>query len=152
MTRGVLELDCTIALEDVADVRRLVERIQRRLGTSESDAARIAMAAHELLENAIKFSVDGTARLRIEVTDTAQVRIHTRNRATADHREGLAALAVELAAATDPMTFYVSLRARAPTARGGLGLGRVAAEGDMSIGFVFHDDVVEVNASCGLAA
>jgi anti-sigma regulatory factor (Ser/Thr protein kinase) len=143
----LFEIDCTIALEDVSEIRRLVERIHLRLGSTQTDAARIAMATHELLENAIKFSIDGTARLRIDVTDTAEVRIQTRNRATADHREDLATLAAKLAAADDPMTFYVGLMARAPNARGGLGLGRVAAEGDMSIGFVFHDDVVEVHAS-----
>ncbi len=147
----LFEIDCTIALEDVSEIRRLVERIHLRVGSTRTDAARFAMATHELLENAIKFSIDGTARLRIEVTETGEVRIQTRNRATAVHREDLATLAAELAAAADPMTFYVGLMARAPTSRGGLGLGRIAAEGDMAIGFVFHDDVVEVHASSPFA-
>lgn len=152
MSRVVFELDCTIAVEDVAEVRRLVERIQLRRGADETDAARIAMAAHELLENAIKFSIDGTARIRVEVSDSSEVTILTRNRASAGDREELAVLAAELASAVDPMAFYVSLMGRAPTKRGGLGLGRIAAEGDMAIGFVFHDDVVEVHASSALAA
>ena len=152
MTRGLFELDCTIALEDVSEVRRLVERLHLRLGSNETDAARIAMTTHELLENAIKFSLDGTACIRIEVTDAAEVKIFTRNRASADDREVLAVLAAELASAVDPMAFYVSLMTRAPSKRGGLGLGRIAAEGDMAIGFVFHDDVVEVHASSGFAA
>jgi hypothetical protein len=152
VTRGVFELDCTIAVEDVAEVRRLVERIQLRRGSTETQAARIAMATHELLENAIKFSIDGAARLRIEITDGGEVKILTRNRASAGDREELAVLAAELASAIDPMAFYVGLMGRAPTKRGGLGLGRIAAEGDMAIGFVFHDDVVEVHASSALAA
>ena len=152
MTRGVFEIDCSIVLEDVSEVRRLVERIQLRLGSTLDDAARVAMATHELLENAIKFSVDGTARLRIDVTDGGVVRILTSNRATEGDRAELAVLAAELAAAVTPMAFYVSLMARAPNERGGLGIGRIAAEGDMAIDFVFHGDVVEVHASSALAA
>jgi len=152
IVRGaVFQLDTTIALEDVKEVRKLVERIHLRLGSSRDDAARVAMAAHELLENAIKFSIDGTSHLRIEVSSDAIVTIITRNRAAADHRADLAAIAAELAAATDPMMFYVGLMAKAPAKQGGLGIGRIAAEGDMAIGFTFTDDVVEVHASSAIA-
>ena len=152
MTSAHFELDCAISLEDVSEIRRLVERLHLRRGSSESDASRIAMTTHELLENAIKFSLDGIAMLRIEVTPAGEVVVRTRNRASADDRRDLAALAAELHAAADPLTFYVSLMARAPQERGGLGLGRVAAEGDMAIDFDFHDDVVEVSARSALAA
>ena len=153
MKPTVFELDTTIHLEDVKEVRHLVERIHLRLGSSAGDAARIAMATHELLENAIKYSLDGTARLRIDVSDAAIVTISTRNRATPDHRAELAQLAAELAASHDAMAFYVGLMTRAPEKQGGLGIGRIAAEGDMAIGFDFSNgDVVEVRASSPLAA
>jgi hypothetical protein len=108
------------------------------------------MATHELLENAVKFSTDGNASLRVEVVDGEQIRITTRNSARTADREGLRALAEQLAAAPDAMGFYLQRMQEAPTERGGLGIGRVAAEGEMTIGVSVDGDVVEVRAQSPL--
>ena len=150
MTAACFELSCAITVEDVPDVRRFVEKLHRRLVASPDDVARVAMTTHELLENAVKFSVDGNATLKVEVVDGRNVHITTRNVARSADAEGLRALTAQLEATGDPMLFYLQRMQEAPKARGGLGIGRVAAEGEMQIGVSFDGNVVEVHASSPL--
>lgn len=152
MTGGCFEITCAIGIEDVPEVRRFVEKLHRRLVPSSEDVARVAMAAHELLENAVKFSTDGNASLRIELVDGGQVRITTRNLARTADREGLITLTNQLAASGDPMRFYLERMQEAPLSRGGLGLGRVAAEAEMTIGVACEGEIVEVRAQSPLSA
>lgn len=133
-----------IAPEDVTDVRRVVERIYRRLVDDDDDLSRVALATHELLENAAKFSTDGQASLAIEVGQRGEVHVSTRNRATREHVEALTARSRELAAAADPMAYYLQCMKEVST--GGLGLGRIAAEGEMTIELAIDGDEVEVHA------
>lgn len=147
MTAKRFELDGPMRVDEVADVRRFVERMNRRLRNAD-DAARVAMATHELLENAVKFSSDGAASVAIEV-GTTHVAITTRNRAREENRAELREIARELSEANDPMVFYLkqmSVRDRV----GGLGLGRVAAEAEMKLELVLDGDVVEVRAEAAL--
>jgi len=147
----MFELTCTVTVEEVSEIRRLVERLHRRFVPNDEDISRVAMATHELLENAIKFSTDGRAMLRIDVPSDGEVRITTRNRANKADLAGLQRLADELQAADDKMVFYVGLMQRNPESRGGLGIGRVAAEADMQIALQLNGDVVEVSARADLA-
>lgn len=152
MPSPMFELTCMVTLEEVPEIRRLVERVHRRFLPNRDDISRVAMATHELLENAIKFSTDGMATIRIEVPSNGEVLITTRNRANTNDLAGLRKLTTELQTAPDPMLFYISLMQRAPEARGGLGIGRVAAEGEMQIALELHGDVVEISARAGLAS
>jgi hypothetical protein len=149
MTVRRIEVEGTIALDDVSHVRRFVETLHRRVPMTDDDASRLAMVTHELLENAIKFSADGGASLRVEVDD-AKVCITTRNRTRATDLAALKAVASTLVT-SDPMAVYIGLMKRAPAARGGLGLGRVAAEGEMEIGLALDGDIVQVQARATLA-
>jgi hypothetical protein len=137
-------------MSDVADVRRFVEKLHDRLLRDKDLVARLAMATHELLENAVKFSANGTATIRVDIED-AEVCITTRNLARSADVDHLLAVAQEIKTTPDAMAFYLGLMSRAPHAQGGLGLGRIAAEGDMQIGLVFEGDVVEVCARSRLA-
>jgi hypothetical protein len=149
---ATFELTCSVTLEEVPAIRRLVEKVHRRFVPSSDDMSRVAMATHELLENAIKFSIDGSAMIRIEVPADGEILITTRNRASVDDLAGLRKIAAELDASPDPMLFYIGLMQRAPDARGGLGIGRVAAEGEMQIGFALDGDIVEVKARAKASA
>jgi len=134
-----------LQVSDVPHVRRFVEHVHRHRVVDRDDISRVAMTAHELLENAIKFSVDGAAALTIEVVEST-ISIRTRNRARTEDLADLRRIADELVA-SDPMAFYLDQMSRSPDATGGLGLGRVAAEGDMALSFVLDGEMVEVVAT-----
>ena len=141
------ELNGQLGVDDVTSVRRLVEKLQRRF--SVDHAERVAMAAHELLENAIKFSADGAASIRIDLTDS-NVTIKTRNRARPENLDSLKSISSRLDG-VDPLEFYVSCMKASPKSPGGLGIGRVAYEAEMQIGMTFDNDMVEVRAVAALA-
>src|SRR5437667_8344944 len=90
------EINCTITIADVPEVRRFVERLHRGLVSDGDDMSRIVMTAHELLENAVKFSADGSAMLRIEIVSGREINITTRNRARASDLAELREVAARL--------------------------------------------------------
>jgi len=151
MTDSKFELKGSIELDDVPDVRKFVEKVHKRIVTDMDDVSRVIMAAHELLENAVKFSADGSASLHIEITANNQVCITTRNKASPDDLADLERISHEMTTASDPMSFYLSQMQRAPASRGGIGLGRVAAEGEMEVRVKLDGDIVEVNARSALS-
>src|SRR5678809_476618 len=71
----------------VSVVRRFVTEFYQRFLSDPDGTSRVALATHELLENAVKYSKDGETTIRIEVenpdpkTQPKQVRIVVRNRA-----------------------------------------------------------------------
>jgi hypothetical protein len=144
------QLSGNLTVADVPDVRRFVEKMHSRVSNAE-DVSRVAMATHELLENAVKFSTDGAASLRIDVGGS-QVTITTRNRARSTDLDELRQLASELSTAVDPMLFYLEQMRRSPDRVGGLGLGRVAAEGEMRLELVLDGDIVQIKAEATLGA
>ncbi|MBX3158693.1 MAG: hypothetical protein KF773_22180 [Deltaproteobacteria bacterium] len=150
MSARHIELEGRLSIADVPDVRRFVENVHHRFVGSD-DLSRVAMTAHELLENAVKFSADGAARLRIELAD-GEIRIITRNRAHPGDVEVLSAFARRLEAAPSAMNLYLDLmRSPTPTV-GGLGLGRIAAEGEMALDLALDGDWVQVTAHTVLSA
>ena len=89
--------------------------------------------------------------MRIDVGGS-QVTITTRNRARPTDLDELRELAHQLASTIDPMLFYLEQMRRSPTRVGGLGLGRVAAEGEMKLELVLDGDMVQIKAEATLGA
>jgi anti-sigma regulatory factor (Ser/Thr protein kinase) len=146
MTPRRLELHGAFTIDEVSDVRRFVERLNATIGDDDV-STRVAMAAHELFENAIKFAVDGMASIEIDVTPMpGRISITTRNRANLQDLADLRETAGKLHASQDSMAFYVDLMRTSRKQRGGLGIGRVAAEAEMRVAFGFEDDFVVVHA------
>lgn len=147
------ELAGTFTNDQVADVRRFTERLLACVPDADV-RGRMAVATHELFENAIKFSDDGVTALEIEMkrAPRLQVRIVTRNRAKSTDLTTLHQLDATLREASDAMTLYVALMKAAPRARGGLGIGRVAAEADMRVSMSFAGNVVMISAELEDAA
>jgi hypothetical protein len=107
---------------------------------------RVAMVAHELLENVVKYSIDGTRSLDVVVRreprsgsvadgdDQGIVRIETRNLAIDRHREGVVQLIERLQAAESACDVYDELILSCPERdESGLGLARIPAEADMTL-------------------
>jgi two-component sensor histidine kinase len=122
----------------VSVVRRFVEAtVERLLGDPEL-VFRVSMTAHELMENAAKYSLGSKALLRVSFKregDELDVSLYLLNETTPDHIERLRERIRNLAAAPDPFVHYQRLmkqNARS-TDESGLGLARIRAEGEMSL-------------------
>ncbi len=98
---------------------------------------RLTMAAHELLENIVKYSSDGRGVVEVRLEMRNAVRylvVSTKNRASAENVAKLSALVRELVAAPDPEAVYDDMiRFSASREGSGLGLARIRAEGHMQL-------------------
>lgn len=124
----------------------------------EGDAvSRLALATHEILENAVKYSIDGMTRIRIEYRPEekgGQVVLQTWNRPRPEHLAVLEQNMAELSAAADPMAHYLTLIKRTSTlpVGSGLGLGRIRAEAEMSVRYVIEGEWLQVIAEAPVSA
>jgi len=147
-----LDLPLTISPAIVSPTRRLLESKLAPVLDDDDAVFRVAMAAHELLENAAKYAADGKARLEVEVSprdDDALVRVVVTNTASRENIDNLGACFAEMNAESDAMAHYFALMRR--NAKNGsisrLGLARVRAEGEMDIAVDINGDTVKVVAS-----
>src|SRR6478609_2974069 len=147
-----LDLPLTVSPSMVSPTRRIIEAKLGPVLEDEDAIFRVAMTAHELLENAAKYASDGHARLQLNVTprgEDAIVRVSVTNSSTPEHISQLGSCYAEMNAATDAMAHYFTLMRR--NAKSGatsrLGLARVRAEGEMEIEVDIQGAVVKVTAS-----
>ncbi len=152
MTPLHLDLPLTISPAIVSPTRRLLETKLAPVLDDDDAVFRVAMAAHELLENAAKYASDGKARLEVDVSaheEDALVRVVVTNNAVREHIDQLAACFAEMKAESDAMAHYFALMRR--NAKNGsisrLGLARVRAEGEMEIAVDIDGETVKVVAS-----
>lgn len=133
-----IELTLSPGEERISLVRRFVEQYYEKVLDDVDAVARIAMATHELLENAAKYSTNGVARMRIEFQSngpTDRVRLVLRNQGNADAVASIQGAFQEMRQYDDPFVWYQVLMRRAARRKegSGLGLARIAAEGEMRL-------------------
>jgi hypothetical protein len=146
-----LDLSIWREMGTVSIIRRFVEELYEQVFDDRDVVSRIALAAHELLENAVKYSYDGEARIRIGLAEhgtTTRVAIEVTNHATADDLRTLRTAIAEMDGAGDPLVHYQTLLRRSAKRRdgSGLGLARVVAEGEMSLALAVEEDRVSLRA------
>jgi len=136
----------------VSVVRRFVSEFYQRFLSDPDGTSRVALATHELLENAVKYSKDGETTIRIEVEQTTPktVRIVLRNRADTENIAAIKEILEGVASAPDSFAYYQALIARKAKERegSGLGLARICAEGEMKLTYqVLEGDMIEIEAA-----
>jgi hypothetical protein len=120
-----------------------------------SDGARdmVAMATHELLENALKYSVEDGATLCIEVESRAtadRVTIRIRNRSAPAYIGSLKDVIERMQSHPDPVLLYLTIMRETAKRRegSGLGLARLRAEAGMSLALELEGNDVCIIAHC----
>jgi hypothetical protein len=147
---GFCELSFEKRPELVSIVRRFVSDFYDRTLADPDATSRVALATHELLENAVKYSRDGKAKVRIQVSghgEKVRVRIRTKNLANPED-------AVHVQRTIDEMTsmdanlYYLNLmRKNADRTDGsGLGLARIHAEAEMAMSVACKNGTITVCA------
>lgn len=136
----------------ISDVRRFVSVFYNRTLGEPDAAGRIALAAHELLENAAKYSSDGEACLRMEVTQAGPpctMWIVVSNRASQDEIARLRQTFGMMAQHKDPLAYYQQLirTSRGRMGRSELGLARIQAEAEIMLDLSIDGDLVSIQGS-----
>jgi hypothetical protein len=113
--------------------------------------SRVALTAHELLENTLKYSIDGIATVDIGLVAGREgelVRIRMKNRGRSDRLAELRRLVDALREAPDPAILYYEMLEQTSPDSGvsGLGLARIRVEGKMDLTYEMTGDEVTVIA------
>jgi hypothetical protein len=150
-----VELKFSPSAELITTVRRFVSNFYQRLLKNGEASSRLALATHELLENAVKFSMDGESTIRIGVLREERahlVTIRTCNRATREDIATLQHLVEETNGVEDHFQHYQTVMRRSTKERdrSRLGLARICAEAQMSLACQIVGEEVYVVASTQL--
>lgn len=147
-----VELGFSATVPLISVVRSFVSEFYERV-LSRGAREMVAMATHELLENAVKYSAEDRALLRIDVEAgeaSDRVTIRIKNRSHAENIAPLQNLITSLHEAPDPLMHYLTLmRETAKRKTGsGLGLARIRAEAGMSLALELDGNNVCIVAKC----
>jgi hypothetical protein len=156
-TPTAFELTFRPNVELISIVRRFVSDFYDRMIEDKDTVSRMALATHELLENAVKYASDGVTFLSITFEPgeaSSVVSIRLMNQANAEHIAALATIFEEMGQHDDPFTHYQVTMARSAKRKVGSGLGlvRVRAEGEMTMSHTIEDDRVTILAQTTVAA
>jgi hypothetical protein len=136
----------------IATVRRFVAEFYNKVLHDRDVTSRLVVATHELLENAVRYSVDGQSTIRIgvqRVHESVSVTIETRNKTAVENVASLTGLLDEMKASTDRGAFYQVLMKRSSkrTDGSGLGLGRIHGESELDLACEIDGTTVTLRAS-----
>jgi hypothetical protein len=139
----------------IASTRALVMDLCHQL-LDDDATSRVAMTAHELMENVAKYSAGGEGSVAVELSEKngqSYVQVSTKNRASVEQREILRQLIGELRRAVDPIAYYDSVIVKSLRSKGsGLGLARIRAEGKMDVDLSIEGEEVTISAHASVAA
>ena len=150
-TRVSLTLSFEPFAEQIASLRSAVSALCAPYVADADERSRVLLAAHELLENIVKYSSGGMAEFHFSL-ETAQAglraRLRTKNRAEPERLSDTQRRLDALAAAPDPVAHYDEMiRESAGRRHGsGLGLARILAESEMALQYDIEQGVLIITA------
>jgi hypothetical protein len=124
--------------EQIASLRGAVSDLCAPHVADADELSRLLLAAHELLENIVKYSSGGTAEFHFALEDGERglcARLRTKNRAHPERLADTQRRLDALAAAKDKVAHYDEMIRESAARRdgSGLGLARILAESEMDL-------------------
>ncbi len=136
----------------VDDIRRFVESFCAAACPGSEREEQLALAAHELVQNAISYASEPGVDLRLSVDHEARrVRVSVSNVTLPEQVKVLRERVAAIAAHPDPLAAYLAAMKESPDTRGGLGLPRVRYEAELDLEVTHEGDRVTVHAHGPLA-
>ena len=131
----------------VSTVRKFTEEFYEHMLDDRDVTDKVALATHELLENAVAYASDGETGVRVELGDDELV-VKTWNRITPERLEALEQIFVEMNE-SDPDEYYQTMLKKTAyrTDGSGLGLARVRAEAEMAVTYEVSPGRICIQAS-----
>jgi hypothetical protein len=136
----------------VSPARRFVEEVLEKVVTDADLVSRVAMTAHELLENAAKYARNTKAELSVTMQPLAdgarEIVLKLSNATSPHHVDRLKQMFARLDGCGDPLTFYLNLMRQNAheVSQSGLGLARIRAEAEMSLALAVNGEVATIVA------
>jgi len=148
----LLDVSLSPTMEQISSVRRFLEEYCQPMVGDCDLVSRMVIAAHELLENAAKYSRHAPVRVQVQVAphplgQSLSVRVW--NIPAAEHLDALMANVRAIADADDPDLTYRELMVASTllTQGSGLGLARIRAEEEMVLSVTREDPFAVVQAT-----
>jgi anti-sigma regulatory factor (Ser/Thr protein kinase) len=137
----------------VDDLRRFTEQLVGAARVGDDRGGQLALAVHELVENAIRHGGRRPIELEVAVApERDEVTIEVRNACGRAQYDALRARLDRLEADPDALHAYVeTIRSTPHTVRGGLGLPRVRFEAELELDARHDGERVTITARGGLA-
>lgn len=144
--RIVMQLEA----KHLTPARHVIANIAQSIDLDAEVASRLALAAHELLENAVKYSAaaDRQVLLRLSIVRGSKASVTVCNASSREIYQRMQRRLRRLNRETDAAAYYQALivRTMARQTGSGLGLARIRAEAEMKLYCAFRGDVLSVRA------
>lgn len=150
----VFHLEVSMGIYHLTAVRRFVAELMQSVVNDQALAARLAMATHELLENAVKYSTN-TRRLvslRVEAEHSHRVRVTVMNASTEELTAPLRVLLAQLNQAPNRDAKFREMieQSLLRESGSGLGLARISAEAELDLSCELHQGILSVTAETAI--
>ncbi len=133
--------------ELIDSVRTFAERFCEMARLSPDRASQLALAVHELMQNAIQHGAGGDVELALCLDPDDQLSIAARNRCTREEYCDIAQRLDRLGREENTLAAYMKLVRETLDRPGGIGLARIRCEAQLELGARFDGAHVEVLAS-----